>query len=282
MSLTLIDTDRAFGWERSRALERGEIHLWRLPLLRAQDAIDAENWWLDASEREQARSFLFAQDRLLYVSAHAWLRRILATYLRHVHPASVRCERRPGGKPQLEAAFQKLPVKLHFSLAHTHSAILIGLTMVGEIGVDIERMQAKSGLEHMYPSVLHEDEHEALLRMPADERAVAFYRLWAIKEAYTKALGTGLLHPFHSVAVELRGTSSFTLRDSSQRLRVVRPLTGHAAFASTAEGASYAMAAAVLGNAGDVVMHAVRGDVHLGASLVSSFASADADRMTDQ
>ncbi|KAA2235672.1 4-phosphopantetheinyl transferase family protein [Salinarimonas soli] len=56
------------------------------------------------------------------------------------------------------------------------------------VGIDVE---AVDGGDVPF-AVLHRDEARALAALPEPERAAAFARLWAVKEAYLKALRLGL------------------------------------------------------------------------------------------
>ena len=56
----------------------------------------------------------------------------------------------------------------------------------------------------------------AIIRaVPASERSLCFFRLWTLKEAYLKAIGTGLGTPLKSFA--------FALNRSASRLNRARP-----------------------------------------------------------
>ena len=256
-----------FAEGNTLALLRGEVHLWNLPVVEPEVAGEAENWWLDAAEREQAQSFLFEKDRLLYVSSHAWLRRILASYLHCAHPAALRFEHAASGKPSLEKRFQTLPSPLHFNLSHTHGAIVIGLSMVGEIGVDVERVRPVLDIERLFSGVLHDTELQSLRAMGDDQRQLAFHRLWTIKEAYTKALGTGLAHPFGRVVVSLGAGCRYAVQDQSGLHRTHDVLCTYSDIIQSAAGVTCAVAAAAFAFEGPMVRHSMPDGSHLCSPL---------------
>ncbi len=71
----------------------------------------------------------------------------------------------------------------------------------GPVGVDVEAVEA---IEPPY-AVLHADEAAFLRGLAADERPRAFARLWAVKEAYLKALRLGLSREPSTFRVTLQG-----------------------------------------------------------------------------
>ncbi|GAA2427583.1 4'-phosphopantetheinyl transferase family protein [Streptomyces macrosporus] len=147
---------------------------------------------LDERERARADAFVRTHDRLLYLSAHIALRRLLAAYLR-IPPGEIRFVREPCpgcGKPHGRPAVAGEPPPLHFSLSHSHGLALFGVA-AEPVGVDVERLPAAETVE-LCSSALHPAEQEELARLEPHERPAAFGRLWTRKEAYLKGLGIGL------------------------------------------------------------------------------------------
>ncbi|MFE5485766.1 4'-phosphopantetheinyl transferase family protein [Streptomyces sp. NPDC056527] len=147
---------------------------------------------LDAQERAKADSFTHRRDRSMYLAAHVGLRLVLADRL-GVHPRGLRFGRDrcahcggPAGRPVLLDG----PGGLHFSLSHCAGVTLLGVADV-LVGVDAEPLPGRRTVE-LCLARLHPREREELLRVPWAERPLRFCRLWTRKEAYLKALGTGL------------------------------------------------------------------------------------------
>ncbi|WP_314252007.1 4'-phosphopantetheinyl transferase family protein [Streptomyces sp. DSM 40907] len=147
---------------------------------------------LDAEERTKAASFIHQRDRSAYLAAHAGLRLLLGDRL-GIHPREIRFGRDrcahcggPHGRPVLLNGSGGL----HFSLSHCAGLTLIGVAGA-PLGVDAERLPSRRTVELCLPR-LHPRERDELLRMPPAEWALWFCRLWTRKEAYLKALGTGL------------------------------------------------------------------------------------------
>ncbi|MFF9770253.1 4'-phosphopantetheinyl transferase family protein [Streptomyces sp. NPDC014636] len=105
-------------------------------------------------------------------------------------PDRVRLARTALGRPYAS----DLP-ELDFSLSHTGSLLAVAVLRGGRVGVDAERPgRPMSVLEHRMCTPYERAGLDARgLRGAA--RDAELLRLWTLKEAYTKALGTGLRHP---------------------------------------------------------------------------------------
>ncbi len=105
-----------------------------------------------------------------------------------VKPSEWVFERGANGKPALAPGFPKL----HFSCSHTHTVSAVAVSRLHPVGIDIE----SSFLTFEDPSLLEEyfseGELQAIERLPEHRRAKARVRLWTLKEAVVKMLGTGL------------------------------------------------------------------------------------------
>lgn len=98
---------------------------------------------------------------------------------------------------------------LAISLATRSGLVAVALAR-GPVGIDVEQVDPAS---EPPLAILHPDERAALLALPATARPLAFARLWAVKEAYVKALGTGFARAPESFAALPRGTGGFVIAD---------------------------------------------------------------------
>ncbi|SIQ05532.1 4'-phosphopantetheinyl transferase superfamily protein [Bosea sp. TND4EK4] len=98
---------------------------------------------------------------------------------------------------------------LHLSLATRGGVVAVGLARAA-VGVDVEAVDPAGEIPF---ALLHPQEREALGSLPGEAQAVAFALIWAAKEAYVKALGTGLLRVPESFAVALRAEAEFSVFD---------------------------------------------------------------------
>lgn len=113
----------------------------------------------------------------------------------------------PAGRPLLAR-----PGALHLSLATRAGVVALGLAQ-NLVGVDVERVDAEAT-----PPIdlLHLDERRLLEAAAPAARPLAFARLWAAKEAYVKALGTGFARPPESFRVSLLSETRFSVLDPSR------------------------------------------------------------------
>ncbi|MEU1282524.1 4'-phosphopantetheinyl transferase superfamily protein [Streptomyces sp. NPDC005805] len=192
-SLPPTVADRAAPGTATITVTDGDLHLWSMRQPWTDDGpapmVTSE---LDEGEQERAASFVQPHDRLLYLSAHVALRRLLAAYV-GVPPREVRLGRAPCpgcGGPHGRPVVLDAPTPLHFSLSHSHGLAVFGVA-TSPVGVDVEQVPSRETAELCIPT-LHPEERAELDALPADEQPVAFGRLWTRKEAYLKGIGTGL------------------------------------------------------------------------------------------
>ena len=111
--------------------------------------------------------------------------RSLAGYLL-CDPLTLEFSTSPRGKPSLLQ-----PLGWHFNLSHSAQLALVAVGH-SELGVDLEKRRHLESLKQIASRHFSTVEVEALRAVPAAEQLAAFYRCWTRKEAYVKALGSGL------------------------------------------------------------------------------------------
>jgi 4'-phosphopantetheinyl transferase len=99
----------------------------------------------------------------------------------------------PHGKPYLPEH------PLHFNLSHSGDCIALALADV-PVGLDVERLREQRDFPGLLQRVFHPVERE---RMRAHGQPLAaFYQAWTRKEAFLKALGTGISFRLQACAIE--------------------------------------------------------------------------------
>jgi phosphopantetheinyl transferase (holo-ACP synthase) len=99
----------------------------------------------------------------------------------------VRVARDADGRPLLHGGAEGV----HVSISHHHAYVATAITTRGPLGVDVEVVRdlpAQALADRWFAG--HEARHLAGLDEP--DRPAEFLRLWTVKEAVGKALGTGL------------------------------------------------------------------------------------------
>jgi 4'-phosphopantetheinyl transferase len=198
----------------SRAFERrtAVIDVWEIDL--ARPISEADRALLNAEETAKADRIIIEPKRRQSYRARAELRRILALYL-DVDPRELSFVYGEHGKPAL--MLESVP--LCFNLSHSGNVALVGVILGRpelQLGVDVEEARPGREFASIAESFFAPDEVAVFRRIPAREQPAAFYRAWTRKEAYLKAIGTGL--SFSSTAFSI----SYGLGEPPQLLRTER------------------------------------------------------------
>lgn len=198
------------------------VHLWhvRLSDFSASDLLAL----LDTTEIERAQRFRFPNHRDHYIIGRGILRQILSLYT-NVPPAEIKISYGAHGKPYLA----ENPLNLQFNLSHSNEMAMYGLTVNKEIGVDIQKMEPifRENIAKRFFSL---DEYANLLKQADDKKITGFYRLWAAKEAFIKALGSGLFKLPHAFAMDPDQITQYvTFEEKSFLIQLMRDLPDYAA-----------------------------------------------------
>ena len=175
-----------------------EVCVWHARLDLDEAALDALAATLSDDERARAERFVFARDRSRFIAARGVLRRLLGARL-GLAPSRLRFAYGAQGKPSLSQESSEAQVS--FSVAHSRDRALVAVASGAPIGADIEVLRPLPSAEAIAERVFSPDELAQLRSLPSQQREVAFYLGWTRKEAYIKALGTGLAHPLDAFSV---------------------------------------------------------------------------------
>ncbi len=175
---------------------REQIDIWSLDLNELQAEADTCRALLTDAELERAAKFHRPEDRSRFVLSRGLLRRILAGYL-DTPPAQLAFKRNENGKPFLEKN------ELEFNVSHSHDRLLIAVTAGRPVGVDIERR--REGLRMAAITSRWFSPQERSFFQGLDNPPVGFFDIWAKKEAYVKAIGTGIFKKLSSFSVPTGG-----------------------------------------------------------------------------
>jgi 4'-phosphopantetheinyl transferase len=154
---------------------------------------------LDERERARAARFVFPHDRRRYVAAHAAVRLILSHYL-DADPRTLRFEFGNHGKPRLA---ERVADDYTFNLTHSAARGLVAVARGGAVGIDIELHRPGVDIHALVPSVLSPAEQRGFAAVPPKDQRAAFFRAWARKESFVKAIGEGLGCPLQSFDMSL-------------------------------------------------------------------------------
>jgi 4'-phosphopantetheinyl transferase len=180
------------------SLAPGEAQIWyRFTESLDEDAVRAEVAQLSPDERARCQRFVFRRDRRDFAAGHALLRRVLSMH-DDVRADAWTFVADANGKPALAHGAGAPP--LAFNLSHTNGLVACAVTRDGEVGVDVECVERVTDSRDIAERYFSTAELAQLDACRGDERAARFIELWTLKEAYLKAIGSGLAQPLDTFA----------------------------------------------------------------------------------
>lgn len=173
-------------------LQAGRVDVWQFPLC------DSPPWasaLLNQEEHDRANRYHFPKHQCRFTAARAMLRLILSKYLKQ-DPHSLAFIHNKHGKPFLANNIENL----QFNLSHSQDGALLCIGKHDELGIDLEYFSKRSFLgiaDHVFST----QEIDALKQLPDESQTLAFFTIWAQKEAFIKAVGMGLAYPLKQFTV---------------------------------------------------------------------------------
>lgn len=146
--------------------------------------------WLSVGESARLERFRFEKDRVAFLASRIVLRHALGEATGHQPAAFQFSTDEHGIKPRLMAPADVQG--LHVSLTHTDGLVACAITWTGEVGIDAELWTRPTRVDALAPRVLSPREASALEGLDSAARQRRFLEVWTIKEAWLKAMGTGL------------------------------------------------------------------------------------------
>jgi 4'-phosphopantetheinyl transferase len=140
---------------------------------------------LSRAEQHRAARYLSDRARIRFVAGRGQLRMLLARELQ-CRPSEVEISGAEHAKPYLPGS------ELRFNLAHSEDTALYALSWTNEVGVDVEHVIERPGLEGVAQRYLSPAERCSLAALPAVARTRGLYECWTHKEAFLKGTGEGL------------------------------------------------------------------------------------------
>lgn len=171
---------------------RVDLWLARDPQLRDPALRDRLANVLPAEERTRVAGMQFESGRHQQLVTRAMARHVLSNYLPDVSPERWRFERGEHGRPAVARDMPEAVRAPNFNIAHTEGLVVMAVGRVELLGVDAERIDPRVRLP-VARRYFSGAEADALDALPEEQRARRFQRLWTLKEAYLKALGTGIV-----------------------------------------------------------------------------------------
>ena len=125
------------------------------------------------------------------------------------------------GKPEIVGE----PI-LTFSVLHSSERVVIAVGSGGPVGVDLERIRAITDLPGLLRVFCSTAEAAAIMAQPPELRLHTFFRCWARRESYVKAVGTGLSRSTPERRCRNRPTASSVPMGLPARIRGSSTMSG--------------------------------------------------------
>jgi len=193
----------SLGQDTIRDLPDETVHIWKVELDESAAQLAELKQSLSPEECARAERFHFGGDHNRFIAARGSLRVVLGGYL-NLPPRQVQISYTPDKKPVLTSNSYGA---LQFNVTHSDALALIAVTRAREIGIDIECLRTDFDADALAKRFFAPTEYAAIDQTPPDERHATFLHYWTCKEAYLKALGTGLRVSLRDFTVALDNAS---------------------------------------------------------------------------
>lgn len=148
--------------------------------------------WISEAERSRYYRYVFEKDRSTFLLGRGLLRYVVGHYSGQSPQQVVFSEGRYG------RLFLDRTPELSFNLSHSHEVVCIAISRSFRVGVDIEFSDPFRAQLDIADQFFTMEECSTIRSSAPDERHLAFFRLWTLKEAYIKCIGKGLSIPLNS------------------------------------------------------------------------------------
>ncbi|MFV8818786.1 4'-phosphopantetheinyl transferase family protein [Haliea sp. E17] len=189
----------------------GEIHLWTTSPddIASPDLLARYAALLSAEESHRQQRLKFERDRHAALVTRAFVRDLLSAYA-PIPPEAWQFLAGANGKPEIIDP----PLPLRFNLSHTRGMIICAVTLVDDIGCDVENIGRRNDLEAIARSHFSAAEQEEMFALPQDLQRSRFFDYWTLKESWIKACGEGIFRvPLADFSFGIRGDATEMIRD---------------------------------------------------------------------
>ena len=177
-----------------------QIDVWIGQVVPKQSIAEPLQPLLQIDELQRANRYKFPDLQNRFIQRRAILRRILGQYLDHP-PAELELTTNAFGKPQISEAHSS---ELQFSLTHSGDWLAIAITRNQPVGIDLEIIRENVDCVGLAENFFAPEDITAICSQSDENQIRAkFFEIWTAKEAYIKAIGTGLSIPLDKFYIDL-------------------------------------------------------------------------------
>ena len=178
-------------------LQDNTVHLWCFNFEVDDNQFQIFYGLLSEDEKERAERFRFYKDKRCFVVTRGTLRLLSSKYL-NKNTEDIVFDYEEFGKPKY-----RHQTRLNFNVSHSGNRAVIAFNYDKALGVDIEKIKHNFDTFEIASNYFSKDEIKALQNLPEPEHNNGFYRCWTRKEAFIKAIGSGLSFPLDTFSVSL-------------------------------------------------------------------------------
>ena len=152
---------------------------------------------VSALRQKKIQQLRFDSDKRLSLGVAVLLRQLLRE--ENFSPDEMQFSPDSHGKPQCLSH-----PEIHVSLSHSGEYAMAALSCRA-VGCDVEQLRDAAPLD-VARRFFSEKEYNFLISLPIEKQTDAFFRLWSLKESFTKAVGTGITVPLNNIVPDLNTT----------------------------------------------------------------------------
>ncbi|MFZ1320224.1 MAG: 4'-phosphopantetheinyl transferase superfamily protein [Ignavibacteria bacterium] len=171
-----------------------EVHVYRINISEQTNKISNLRKLLSNDETKKADRYRFAKDSNSYIISRGSIRKILSEYI-SIDADSINISYTEFGKPFIENS------KINFNLSHSGDWCFIAVSLIKDIGIDIEKVRKIEDVLKIADRYFAINEYEHIKNFDSTEQINEFFRIWTLKEAFIKAIGEGLSFPLKNFSV---------------------------------------------------------------------------------
>ncbi len=157
------------------------------------ELLDQYHSLLSQAERQRWNGIRTEDGKRCFLVSRAMIRTLLGTAINY-SPTELTITADEQGKPFIDQP----TTRWQFNLSHSHGLITLALAYDIAVGVDVECHHRNTDTLQLARHFFHPREIQQLEALPANKQRQHFFKLWTLKEAYVKAIGTGLSHALDS------------------------------------------------------------------------------------
>ena len=177
-------------------LSKNEIHLWTVKPQDLLQGLESDllkqkyQSLLTDDETVKQQRYKFEKDRHDALITRAFIRDLLSYYA-DIAPSDWRFDKGEKDKPEIVNP----PLPLRFNLSHTKNLIICAVTLIDDIGCDVENTTRSNDVLAVADRYFSPSETQELFSQPLEQQRQRFFDYWTLKESYIKAWGLGLAIP---------------------------------------------------------------------------------------